>query len=85
MPIIYENKKCNPIGIASICSANWYVIKAALLNAKKLNKQVLIESTSNQVNQFGGYTGFIPSAFKDKVYILAHEIGFLIDDIILGG
>jgi D-tagatose-1,6-bisphosphate aldolase subunit GatZ/KbaZ len=85
LPVISENKKGNSTGIASICSANWYVIKAALLNAKKLSKQVLIESTSNQVNQFGGYTGLVPTAFKDKVYSLAYEIGFPTEDIILGG
>ncbi len=72
-------------GVTSICSANWYVIKAALLNAKNLNKKVLIESTSNQVNQFGGYTGFTPRTFKNKVFHLAKKIGIPYENIFLGG
>ncbi len=33
--IIKENKSGLPVGIASICSSNSYVIEAALLNAKR--------------------------------------------------
>ena len=42
-----ENK-----GICSICSANEFVLKAAFNKAIKDNSTLLIESTSNQVDQF---------------------------------
>ena len=83
--IIKENKSGNSVGIASICSANNYVIESALLNAKKKDRYILIESTSNQVNQFGGYTGMKPEDFKNFVFKTAEALNFPLDKIILGG
>ena len=42
-------------GIPSFCSANKIVIEAIMDQAKRFDDTVLIEATSNQVNQFGGY------------------------------
>lgn len=72
-------------GLYSICSANRYVIEAAMLQARRDESCVLVESTSNQVNQFGGYTGMDPGAFKDYVYALAADMAFPVDRIVLGG
>ncbi|MGQ9798393.1 MAG: class II D-tagatose-bisphosphate aldolase non-catalytic subunit [Ignavibacterium sp.] len=84
--IIRLHKTKNSIGITSVCSANEYVIKASIINAKKHNKNVLlIESTSNQVDQFGGYTGIIPSQFRDIVYNFANDFNYPVENIILGG
>ena len=83
--IIKENKSGKQVGITSICSSSSYVIEASLLNAKKNNLHVLIESTSNQVNQFGGYTGMKPEDFKDFVFKAAEELKFPQEKIILGG
>ncbi|MFL1089387.1 class II D-tagatose-bisphosphate aldolase non-catalytic subunit, partial [Acinetobacter baumannii] len=47
--------------------------------------KVLIEATSNQVNQFGGYTGMQPADFRDFVYNIARTVGFPAERIILGG
>lgn len=77
--------KAEKKGIPSICSANAYVLKAALAYAKEYDEFVLIESTANQVNQFGGYTGMKPADFKQYVYSLAKEAGLATDKIILGG
>ena len=55
--IIRENKKGHRSGIYSCCSANADVIRAVLARARKTKTVALIESTSNQVNQDGGYTG----------------------------
>ena len=63
------------IGIPSYCSANKYVLEAALKRAKKLNQPTLIEATANQVNQFGGYTGMLPIDFKNFVMGMAKELG----------
>ena len=45
----------------------------------------LVESTSSQVNQEGGYTGQAPQAFVDFVYSTARRAGFSVDQIVLGG
>jgi D-tagatose-1,6-bisphosphate aldolase subunit GatZ/KbaZ len=47
--------------------------------------KVLIESTCNQVNQFGGYTGMTPADFVRFVHDKAAENKFPLDNIILGG
>ncbi len=83
--IIKENKSGNSVGVTSICSANSYVIEASILNAKKNNRNILIESTSNQVNQFGGYTGMKPEEFKNYVFKTAEDLKFPKEKIILGG
>ncbi len=72
-------------GITSVCSANRYVLKAAMLFDKESNNKVLIESTSNQVDQFGGYTGMTPSDFIEYVKEIAEEVHFPIERIIFGG
>jgi D-tagatose-1,6-bisphosphate aldolase subunit GatZ/KbaZ len=51
-------------GLYSVCSSNPFVLDAALIRAKVSGEPLLIESTSNQVNQFGGYTGMTPRQFE---------------------
>lgn len=81
-----EKRKCNiNSAIPSYCSANKFVIEAILEQGKRFEDPVLIESTSNQVNQFGGYLGMVPAEFKDFVYEIADKIGFDRNKIILGG
>jgi D-tagatose-1,6-bisphosphate aldolase subunit GatZ/KbaZ len=46
---------------------------------------VLIESTSNQVDQFGGYTGMNPAQFVEYVRSIAERLGFPMEQLILGG
>ena len=46
---------------------------------------VLIEATSNQVDQFGGYTGLRPADFRDLVFDLAEQVGLPREQIVLGG
>jgi D-tagatose-1,6-bisphosphate aldolase subunit GatZ/KbaZ len=72
-------------GIYSVCSAHPLVIEATLLYERDTGKQVLIEATSNQVNQFGGYTGMTPSDFVSYVNDIADEVGFPKEKLILGG
>ena len=73
------------IAITSVCSANKYVVKSAMLANKNSSNTILIESTSNQVDQFGGYTGMTPKDFVDFVKAIAIEVEFPIDNIIFGG
>ncbi|HEY2455408.1 MAG TPA: tagatose-bisphosphate aldolase subunit GatZ [Scandinavium sp.] len=83
--IISRHKQGEHIGICSVCSAHPLVIESALHFDLHSDNKVLIEATSNQVNQFGGYTGMQPADFRDFVYRIAKEVGFPADRLILGG
>ena len=80
--IIQAQNHGEAIGIPSICSAHPWVLKAAMQqNAGVL----LIESTCNQVNQYGGYTGMVPAEFVRYLRGIAEENNFPFNNIILGG
>jgi len=83
--MIELRKKGEKVGICSVCSAHPQVIETTLGFSRKANLPALIESTSNQVNQFGGYTGMKPRNFRDFVYRLAQKVNFPLENIILGG
>ncbi|GJM56493.1 tagatose-bisphosphate aldolase subunit KbaZ [Erysipelotrichaceae bacterium OPF54] len=83
--IVAAQKAGKATGIYSCCSANEYVIKAALLKGRKDNSCVLIESTANQCDQYGGYTGMKPADFRIFVEKLADEIHFDKSRLFLGG
>ena len=72
-------------GICSICSANELVLRAAFKRALKEQEIMLIESTSNQVDQFGGYTGMTPEGFLKYVESIAVAESFPTNKIVLGG
>ncbi|WFR98514.1 D-tagatose-bisphosphate aldolase, class II, non-catalytic subunit [Rhizobium tumorigenes] len=78
-------KEGSPFGITSVCSAHPTVLRAALRRAKNNGRQVLIEATCNQVNQFGGYTGMTPAAFIDFVCAIAKDEGLERSRILFGG
>ncbi len=69
--LIQQHKQGIDIGICSVCSAHPLVIEAALRFDLNSGRMVLIEATSNQVNQFGGYTGMKPADFRDYVNAIA--------------
>ncbi len=88
--IIRAQKEGIPAGIASLCSAHPLVIRAAFEEAlaggaTPAGGAVLIEATSNQVNQLGGYTGMRPADFAAFVHRLADGCGFPRERILLGG
>jgi D-tagatose-1,6-bisphosphate aldolase subunit GatZ/KbaZ len=53
--------------------------------AKLDGTHLLLEATSNQVNQAGGYTGMTPAIFRDYVHGIATEVKFDPSLLILGG
>lgn len=83
--VVQRNKAGEKNGIYSVCSAHPFVIEAALKQALNDQSLLLIEATSNQVDQFGGYTGMKPIDFKKFVSELAGKIKFPIENLILGG
>ena len=70
-------------GIYSICSAHPWVLGAAMKQALDDGTPLLIESTSNQVDQFGGYTGMKPADFVRFVHLIADRVGLSKDRLIL--
>jgi len=83
--IVNFQKNGVPMGIYSICSINSFVIEATFKQALKYDSFVLIESTSNQVNQYGGYSGMTPKMFKENIYSIANKTNFPLNKIIIGG
>lgn len=72
-------------GITSVCSAHPVVVEAALRLGAEDGSPVLIEATCNQVNQYGGYTGMTPAAFRAFVEGIVDRTGFPRERLILGG
>ena len=83
--ILKQHKNGKAVGIYSICSANPFVLQASVKQAKEDGSLLLIEATSNQVDQFGGYTGMTPDDFKKYVQKIAVENNFPLENIVLGG
>jgi len=80
-----ENRAGKRRGIYAVCSANRLVLEAAFARAKQDRSPLLIEATSNQVNQEGGYTGQTPAQSRDYVHSIAKDLGFPTERLILGG
>ncbi|QAY78203.1 D-tagatose-bisphosphate aldolase, class II, non-catalytic subunit [Sphingosinicella sp. BN140058] len=84
--MVLRHKKGEPIGVTSVCSAHPLVIEATLRHSIKTGQPLaLIEATSNQVNQDGGYTGMVPVDFRDFVHAIAAKVGFPLERLVLGG
>ena len=70
--ILQQQKQGVPAGIYSCCSANTYVLRAALQRAR-LSYPFAHQATANQVNQYGGYMNMTPADFYRFVQDLAKE------------
>jgi D-tagatose-1,6-bisphosphate aldolase subunit GatZ/KbaZ len=82
---VERHKSGEAVGIYSVCSAHPLVIEASVLQALDDDGYLLVEATSNQVDQFGGYTGMKPQGFRRLVLDLARRHGLPEDRIVLGG
>jgi D-tagatose-1,6-bisphosphate aldolase subunit GatZ/KbaZ len=71
--------------VYSVCSAHPLVIEAALRQARADGGSALIEATSNQVDQYGGYTGMRPADFAAFVQGIAATVGLPAGRVMLGG
>lgn len=85
LDLMEANRKGLGKGIYSVCSAHPDVLEACFQQAKADGSALLIESTSNQVNQYGGYTGMVPADFVRYVDTIARKTGFPMDNVLLGG
>jgi D-tagatose-1,6-bisphosphate aldolase subunit GatZ/KbaZ len=86
LDLVARHKTGERCGIFSVCSAHPLVIEAAFRHAQRRGTPfALIEATSNQVNQDGGYTRMMPEDFRHAVERIADHAGLSRDRILLGG
>ncbi len=83
--IVARHKAGRSVGIYAACSAHPLVIEAALRSVRRQSGPVLIEATSNQVNQDGGYTGMRPADFSRFVLDIAARLRIPGEQVLLGG
>lgn len=83
--MVAQHKRGSTSGIYAVCSAHPLVLEAAIRYARAQQAPLLIEATSNQVDQFGGYTGMTPTDFRGFVCQLASSLDFPQSQLILGG
>lgn len=82
---IEKHKREGKGGIFSVCSSHYLVIEAAALYCKQHNMHLLLEATSNQVNQYGGYTGLTPKDFIKYASDIIGKVGLSSHLVIFGG
>ena len=85
LELVRRHRGGEAVGIYSVCSAHPLALRAAVEHARAAGGYALIEATSNQVNQEGGYTGLRPAQFRDLVLRLADESGLARERVLLGG
>ena len=70
--------------LPSFCTSNMDVLKSVIIFAKLNNLPLLIESTSNQVNQFGGYSLLNSNQFFKKIHLLASKLKYKKKNLYIG-
>ncbi len=85
LEIIRRNRRGEKVGVYAVCSAHPSVVAAAVQQAVEDESVLLVESTSSQVNQEGGYTGKTPSQFAEFVHGAAQRAGLPLNRVLLGG
>jgi D-tagatose-1,6-bisphosphate aldolase subunit GatZ/KbaZ len=83
--VLRHNWQSGNGGVYAVCSAHPQVIEAAIRQSIADNSILLVESTSSQVNQFGGYIGQTPPQFAHFVKSTAHLAGLPAERVLLGG
>ncbi len=83
--VLWRNAQTGRGGVYAVCSAHPQVIDAAIRQAIEDDSILDVESTSSQVNQFGGYTGLTPEQFAHFVKSAGERAGLPTHRILLGG
>jgi D-tagatose-1,6-bisphosphate aldolase subunit GatZ/KbaZ len=81
---VQRNRGGAAVGTYAVCSAHPAVIDAAIQQALQDGNCLHLESTSSQVNQFGGYTGMTPKQFADGMRVAAASAGLPPGRVLLG-
>jgi D-tagatose-1,6-bisphosphate aldolase subunit GatZ/KbaZ len=83
--LIEKQKSGQPAGLYSVCSSNPFVLGAAMRRAGQTGEILLVESTSNQVNQFGGYMGMTPRQFARLLQERIEHYRLAPGQVLIGG
>jgi D-tagatose-1,6-bisphosphate aldolase subunit GatZ/KbaZ len=82
--VVQRNRGGETVGSYAVCSAHPAVVDAAIQQALEDGNYLHVESTSSQVNQFGGYTGMTPQQFADAMRVAAASAGLPGGRVLLG-
>jgi len=82
--VVRRNRRGLVAGTYAVCSAHPSVLDAAILQSLADGTVLHVESTSSQVNQFGGYTGSTPAQFAAQIRQAAAEAGLPSARVLLG-
>ncbi|MBI3477706.1 MAG: class II D-tagatose-bisphosphate aldolase, non-catalytic subunit [Acidobacteria bacterium] len=83
--VLRRNRESKKGGVYAVCSAHPQVIAAAIQQSIEDGTVLHVESTSSQVNQFGGYTGQTPEKFAQWIRGVAARAGLPSERVLLGG
>lgn len=83
--ILRGNRESRRGGTYAVCSAHPAVIEAAIQQSLEDGSLLHVESTSSQVNQFGGYSKLTPGQFAQRICSTAKNAGLPADRVLLGG
>lgn len=83
--VLRGNRQSGKGGTYAICSAHPAVIEAGIQQSLADGSLLHVESTSSQVNQFGGYTGSTPGEFAHWIHSAAQNAGLPAERVLLGG
>lgn len=83
--LLRSNRESRRGGTYAVCSAHPAVIEAAIQQSLADGLLLHIESTSSQVNQFGGYSSFTPTQFAQWIHSAAEKAGLPRERVLLGG
>jgi D-tagatose-1,6-bisphosphate aldolase subunit GatZ/KbaZ len=83
--ILGANRESGEGGTYAVCSAHVAVIEAAVQQSLDDGSILHVESTSSQVNQFGGYSGSTPSQFAHFIRSSAEKARLPCERVLLGG
>ncbi len=83
--VLRRNRRSGKRGSYAVCSAHPHVIAAAIQQSLEDDSFLHLESTSSQVNQFGGYIGQTPQQFAQDVRSAAQSSGLHPERVLFGG
>jgi D-tagatose-1,6-bisphosphate aldolase subunit GatZ/KbaZ len=83
--VLRRNWQSGSGGTYAVCSSHPLVIDAAIQQSIEDESLLHVESTSSQVNQFGGYSGQTPEQFAQYVRSAAQRAGLPPEKVLLGG
>jgi D-tagatose-1,6-bisphosphate aldolase subunit GatZ/KbaZ len=82
--VVRRNRQSGVAATFAVCSAHPIVLRAAILQSRADGTLLHVESTSNQVNQFGGYTGTTPYQYANQIRRAAERAGLPPNQVLLG-